>query len=104
MPKNKFKNSVTSLSRLTGQKYPGLVMLIMVTLDGMPPVRKIPSLQHENHYWLNFYGGPFFSMFVLTRLIKHQRRLMNWSTKCCDTLECTGPLLVHKEKKGPPVD
>jgi hypothetical protein len=41
MPKHKLSNIVTSLSRLTGQKYPGLVMLIMVTLDGIPQVRKI---------------------------------------------------------------
>jgi hypothetical protein len=63
MPKT-INNSVTNLARLTGQKYHGLVMLIMVTLDGMPPVRKIPTLRHEKHYLLNFYGGPFFSMFV----------------------------------------
>jgi hypothetical protein len=43
VPKTPFNNGVTSLSRLTGQEYPGLVMLTMVSLDGMLPTSKSPN-------------------------------------------------------------
>jgi hypothetical protein len=36
-----FNNGVTSLTRLSGQEYPGLVMLTMVSLDKMLPSKKI---------------------------------------------------------------
>jgi hypothetical protein len=39
IPKTPFNNGVTSLTRLTGQEYPGLVMLTLVTLEGMLPTR-----------------------------------------------------------------
>jgi hypothetical protein len=41
-PNTPFNNGVTSLTRLSGQEYPGLVMLIMVTLNKMLPSRKNP--------------------------------------------------------------
>jgi hypothetical protein len=40
IPKTPFNNGVTSLTRLSGQEYPGLVMLTMVTLERMLPSRK----------------------------------------------------------------
>ena len=43
IPKTPFNNGVTILYRLTGQEYPGLVMLTMVTLDGMLPTTKAPN-------------------------------------------------------------
>jgi hypothetical protein len=43
IPKTPFNNGVTSLTRLSGQEYPGLVMLTMVSLDKMLPSRKNPD-------------------------------------------------------------
>jgi hypothetical protein len=40
IPKTPFNNGVTSLTRLSGQEYPGLVMLTMVTLYKMLHSRK----------------------------------------------------------------
>jgi hypothetical protein len=37
IPKTTFNNGVTILTRLSGQEYPGLVMLTMVTLDKILP-------------------------------------------------------------------
>jgi hypothetical protein len=43
IPKTPFNNGVTSLTRLSGQEYPGLMMLTMVSLDKMLPSRKNPD-------------------------------------------------------------
>jgi hypothetical protein len=43
VPKTPFNHGVTCLTRLTGQEYPGLVMLTMVCLDGMLPSRNLPN-------------------------------------------------------------
>jgi hypothetical protein len=40
IPQTPFNNGVTSLTRLPGQEYPGLVMLTMITLEKMLPSRK----------------------------------------------------------------
>jgi hypothetical protein len=50
IPKTQFNNSVTSLIRLSGQEYPGLVMLTMVTLDKMLPSRKNHDVAIEKGY------------------------------------------------------
>jgi hypothetical protein len=44
IPKTPFKNGVTSLTRLSGKEYPGLVMLTMVTLDKILPFRNNPDV------------------------------------------------------------
>jgi hypothetical protein len=43
VPKTPFNHGVTCLTRLTGQEFPGLVMLTMVCLDGMLPSRNMPN-------------------------------------------------------------
>ena len=43
VPKTPFNHGVTCLTRLTGQEFPGLVMLTMVCLDGMLPSRNLPN-------------------------------------------------------------
>jgi hypothetical protein len=59
IPKIPFNNGVTSLTRLSGQEYPGLVMLMMVTLDKMLPSRNNHDVAIENGYsrllWLTLF-------------------------------------------------
>jgi hypothetical protein len=50
IPKTPFNNGVTSLTRLSGQEYPGLVMLTMVRLDKMLPSRKNHDVAIEKGY------------------------------------------------------
>jgi hypothetical protein len=50
IPKTQFNNGVTSLTRFSGQEYPGLVMLTMVTLDKMLPSRNNPDVSIEKGY------------------------------------------------------
>jgi hypothetical protein len=48
--KTPFKNGVTSLTRLSGQEYPGSVMLTMVKLDKMLPSKKKYDVAIEKCY------------------------------------------------------
>jgi hypothetical protein len=50
IPKTSFNNGVTSLTRLSGQEYPGLVMPAMVILDKMLPSRKNHDVAIEKGY------------------------------------------------------
>jgi hypothetical protein len=50
IPKTQFNNGVTSLTRLSGQEYPGLVMLTMVNLDKMLPSRNNHDMAIEKGY------------------------------------------------------
>jgi hypothetical protein len=50
IPKTPFNNGVTSLTRLSGQEYPGLVMMTMVTLEKMLPSRKHHDAAIENGF------------------------------------------------------
>jgi hypothetical protein len=44
IPKTSFNNCLTSLTRLSGQEYPGLIMLTMVTLYKMLPSSNNPDM------------------------------------------------------------
>jgi hypothetical protein len=48
--KSSFNNGVTSLTRLSGQEYPDLVMLTMVVLDKMLPSINNPDVSIEKGY------------------------------------------------------
>jgi hypothetical protein len=50
IPKTAFNNGATSLTRLSGKEYPGLVMLTMVTLDKMFPSENYPDVSIEKGY------------------------------------------------------
>jgi hypothetical protein len=50
IPKTPLNNGVTSLAILSGQEYPGLVMLTMVTLEKMLPSRNNHDVAIEKGY------------------------------------------------------
>jgi hypothetical protein len=63
MPKTPFNHGVTCLTRLTGQEFPGLVMLTMVCLDRMLPSRNMTKqnliMRFSHLLWLTLYLNVF---------------------------------------------
>jgi hypothetical protein len=103
IPKTPPNNGVTSLTRLSGQEYPGLVILTMVVLENMLPSRKHHHVAIEKGFsrllWLTLSLNMW-----LNKARKTESEVLILQRKNQPISNCTGPRLDLSVKQDLPVD